>query len=51
MSLEETHACFIDKLKLDLKHSNAIACDLRTKNDELVEANEKISCYDKIVWP
>src|SRR3954462_15157115 len=42
LSLEETYASDISKLKLDLKHANAIACDLKTKNDELVEAHERL---------
>src|SRR4051812_32120482 len=42
LSLEETHVCDIEKLRLDLKHTNAIACDLKTKNDELVEARERL---------
>ena len=33
VSLEETHAIDIAKLKLDPKHANAIAIDLKTKND------------------
>src|SRR4051812_12586295 len=42
LSLDETHASDISKLKLDLKHSNAIACDLKTKKDELFEADERL---------
>src|SRR4051812_16009728 len=42
VSLEETHDSEIAKLKLDLKHANAIACDLKTKNEELVEAHERL---------
>ena len=42
MSLEETHDIDIAKLKRDLKHANAIACDLKTKNKELVEAHERL---------
>ena len=42
LSLNETYASDTSKLKLDLKHANAIACDLNTKNDELVEAHERL---------
>ena len=42
LSFDETYASDISKLKLDLKHSNAIACDLKTKNDELIEAHERL---------
>ena len=42
LSLEETYASDTTKLKLDLKHANAIACDLQTKNDELVEAHGRL---------
>src|SRR4051812_1903345 len=42
LSLEGTYAIDTSKLKLDLKHANAIACDLKTINDELVEAHERL---------
>src|SRR3954466_15384903 len=42
LSLDETHASDTSKLKLDLKHANAIACDHKTKNDELVKAHERL---------
>src|SRR3954467_6328564 len=47
LSLEETYAIDTSKLKLDLKHSNVIACDLNTKNDELVEAHEEVEKDNK----
>src|SRR3954462_15511929 len=40
LSLEDTYARDTSNLKLDFKHANAIACDLKIKNDELVEAHE-----------
>src|SRR3954464_8014871 len=42
LSLEEAYDSVSSKLKVDLKHANAIACDLKTKNDELMEAHERL---------
>ena len=42
MSIEDTNAIDIAKLKLDLKHANTLAIDLKTKNDELVETHDRL---------